>query len=943
MKKRVLRFLDRAFVERSLPLEISSVNGYLIGNTQIPLTAAEMIRGSVFMEISSALQKEIFLNAIFSNRMIADLILYLALASYFRGNEFYSGRAETLALEFTRTITGNPETLAVFDNMRKMGIRATDYLMAETRDPGGKHEAFQNRFLGSARNTLNRTMMDPSGKKAKKEIAERFRSLDLSDTGLSSEQSAALKKKIIPFMRKTLKGTLPIEIIFREGSVIGNSRYALCRSAVQSGTVRMEISRELATDMLDRRPAFAAELALFLSMNAYFRTSTVLAPHSETLARRFTRVFTGEDPATPHNDLLRDYIENRAAAAERTLQDQERREEVVLDSRENAAETAALPAPSETPEITPPLEDEELFDENRLDEYLPEKEPAPSPKPVRGARLLSSFHRIPLLKKIPAVTVLTFLILTGFVFLDFFGPGVKRTDFAPPHPTIARAAYTDDARFDKKLNEIRMSLAAFKAADRMPDEATVVRTLFPGMLEQKPSGEEIRLLQRLLNLSGHPVALRGPGSLGNETRYFGKRTRAALEALQGNPASRHEELALETGKADAATLAVLVRTVVDSIDGMPLGDRTLSRADHDRKADAEAIVNLQRLLNLSETFALPSGPGMGSLGREVPAYGPKTENAVSALAKAMGIAPDRADGSFDPEQMGEFLKRSALKGLFDLDSPAYDGGGTGSVRVAGASPDGLTPEERERFARIEAKLVKRAKKESGEGEPSPDKTGKEGGPEFRKGNGPVTAAGIVEEDIVDPENGGGSRGPEGAYRPVYSLLESGLDSWVSETGLAELTESVVDFWTFRVDPGIDYSRENPELRDVVQGIYGDEIRASILVPYFRRQEIPPPASLEPLSRKIVMALIDTPLFQCASLPSDTGTFAEAPGAIHFPVNLTPRRPLDLFTRRGAGVIGPRTVLDAAQRWRIAHAPLSEEELARDIPEIVSSKTFRVAA
>ncbi len=46
------------------------------------------------------------------------------------------------------------------------------------------------------------------------------------------------------------------------------------------------------------------------------------------------------------------------------------------------------------------------------------------------------------------------------------------------------------------------------------------------------TGEDVRLLQRLLNANGFVLAADGPGSSGNETEYFGSRTRAALSAYQ---------------------------------------------------------------------------------------------------------------------------------------------------------------------------------------------------------------------------------------------------------------------------------------------------------------------------------------------------------------------------------------------------------------------------
>lgn len=45
-------------------------------------------------------------------------------------------------------------------------------------------------------------------------------------------------------------------------------------------------------------------------------------------------------------------------------------------------------------------------------------------------------------------------------------------------------------------------------------------------------GEDVRMLQKLLNTRGHTVAASGPGSSGNETTSFGPATRAALIRFQ---------------------------------------------------------------------------------------------------------------------------------------------------------------------------------------------------------------------------------------------------------------------------------------------------------------------------------------------------------------------------------------------------------------------------
>lgn len=65
------------------------------------------------------------------------------------------------------------------------------------------------------------------------------------------------------------------------------------------------------------------------------------------------------------------------------------------------------------------------------------------------------------------------------------------------------------------------------AAGATSSSAPAVRDLETGM-----TGDDVRMLQALLNASGFPLAASGVGSAGNETTYFGALTRAAVSAYQ---------------------------------------------------------------------------------------------------------------------------------------------------------------------------------------------------------------------------------------------------------------------------------------------------------------------------------------------------------------------------------------------------------------------------
>ncbi len=59
-------------------------------------------------------------------------------------------------------------------------------------------------------------------------------------------------------------------------------------------------------------------------------------------------------------------------------------------------------------------------------------------------------------------------------------------------------------------------------------------TSFARTLKLGDQGEDVRSLQKFLNHNGHPVALSGPGSLGEEITTFGKQTETALKQWQSS-------------------------------------------------------------------------------------------------------------------------------------------------------------------------------------------------------------------------------------------------------------------------------------------------------------------------------------------------------------------------------------------------------------------------
>jgi peptidoglycan hydrolase-like protein with peptidoglycan-binding domain len=98
-------------------------------------------------------------------------------------------------------------------------------------------------------------------------------------------------------------------------------------------------------------------------------------------------------------------------------------------------------------------------------------------------------------------------------------------------------------------------LASAVLAAPAQDRYQFTRDLQSGM-----TGDDVLHLQRFLNANGFPVATSGPGSSGNETTYFGERTKSALIDLQNAHAQEiltPQGLTAGTGYFGASTRAYL--------------------------------------------------------------------------------------------------------------------------------------------------------------------------------------------------------------------------------------------------------------------------------------------------------------------------------------------------------------------------------------------------
>ena len=68
--------------------------------------------------------------------------------------------------------------------------------------------------------------------------------------------------------------------------------------------------------------------------------------------------------------------------------------------------------------------------------------------------------------------------------------------------------------------------------DVLSKEVIITLPIIIRILRQKMQGEDVRALQVYLNTHNYPVSLIESGSLGNETTYFGSKTKASVIKFQ---------------------------------------------------------------------------------------------------------------------------------------------------------------------------------------------------------------------------------------------------------------------------------------------------------------------------------------------------------------------------------------------------------------------------
>ena len=144
----------------------------------------------------------------------------------------------------------------------------------------------------------------------------------------------------------------------------------------------------------------------------------------------------------------------------------------------------------------------------------------------------------------------------------------------------------------------------------------------------------MRQLQVFLNQSNHVLADTGPGSPGNETAYYGERTRAAKQRYQ---VTHGIQPTVEYGHFGFSSRAH-VNSVL-STQPLQVFTRDLSVG-----STGEDVRQLQVFLNQNNHVLADTGPG--SPGNETAYYGERTRAAKQRYQVTHGIQPTVEYGHF---------------------------------------------------------------------------------------------------------------------------------------------------------------------------------------------------------------------------------------------------------------------------------------------------------
>lgn len=183
--------------------------------------------------------------------------------------------------------------------------------------------------------------------------------------------------------------------------------------------------------------------------------------------------------------------------------------------------------------------------------------------------------------------------------------------------------------------------ASIPTPDTSPATPIFVRNLSEGAV-----GDDVKLLQKLLNAQGFNITNEGAGSVGRESTFFGRLTKLAVQKFQEKYALA-TALSLGYGNVGPKTRAKLeglrrqlnVQTLSPSVPAASVVfPRRLSRG-----MSGADVLRLQVLLN-SDPGTRVGETGPASPGNETEYFGTLTEQAVGKFQEKYGIATQGTPG-----------------------------------------------------------------------------------------------------------------------------------------------------------------------------------------------------------------------------------------------------------------------------------------------------------
>lgn len=224
------------------------------------------------------------------------------------------------------------------------------------------------------------------------------------------------------------------------------------------------------------------------------------------------------------------------------------------------------------------------------------------------------------------------------LFIVCSGPSGIDTPVSETVPVLTTTATTTTPSVPPTLETPTTEPPPPVAATSTPFIKPVIN--FTSNLKIGNKNSNIKALQEYLNAADFKVAESGPGSLGNETEYFGPLTKAALIKFQeANAAQILIPLGLTKG---TGYFGPSTRNFINYGSSTPI---VVFVRGLDIKAQGEDVKRLQQLLN-SDLDTRLTESGIGSPGNETDYFGSLTQKAVQKFQIKYGVVSDESDPGY---------------------------------------------------------------------------------------------------------------------------------------------------------------------------------------------------------------------------------------------------------------------------------------------------------